>query len=138
MSEPEGGLSDGDASYRGERAVDLLGLTTMLNISEATAYTLANDPLFPSFRVGRQHRFWPSEVRRISRAGPPGCSPRSPWVARGSVVEAGPVHGRKGARRPRSRGHAWRVQVEGRLARDRSIVPVVPGRDSASLLAVGG
>ncbi|MCM6761374.1 helix-turn-helix domain-containing protein [Rathayibacter sp. ZW T2_19] len=71
MRDREAGTAHGDARYAGERAIDLLGLATMLNTSEATAYTLANDPLFPSFRVGRQHRFWPSEVRAYLSSGAP-------------------------------------------------------------------
>lgn len=71
MSDQEVDGTNEDTSYRGERAIDVHGLATMLNVSESTAYTLANDPLFPSFQVGRRHRFWPSEVRAYLSSGVP-------------------------------------------------------------------
>jgi len=46
-----------------ENAVDVNGLAELLSISVWKARELGNDPDFPSFRVGRVHRFWPSEVR---------------------------------------------------------------------------
>ena len=71
MTERPADPTSRDASYSGERAIDLVGLATMLNTSESTAYSLANDPQFPSFRLGRQHRFWPSEVRAYLSSGAP-------------------------------------------------------------------
>lgn len=56
-----------------ETALDVRGLAEMLNISSDKAYQLGNDPLFPSFRVGNRHRFWPSEVRQHL------AQPRDPW-----------------------------------------------------------
>lgn len=50
--------------YEDEEAIDILGLCKMLHISKDKAYQYGNDPLFPSFRAGRGHRFWPSEVRK--------------------------------------------------------------------------
>jgi hypothetical protein len=55
------------------QALDVPGLAKWLNISEWKARELGNDPLFPSFRVGREHRFWPSEVRAHLK------QPRDPW-----------------------------------------------------------
>lgn len=56
-----------------ENAVDVNGLAELLSISVWKARELGNDPAFPSFRVGRGHRFWPSEVRaHLAR-------PRDPW-----------------------------------------------------------
>jgi hypothetical protein len=46
-----------------ENAVDVNGLAKLLSISVWKARELGNDPSFPSFRMGRAHRFWPSEVR---------------------------------------------------------------------------
>ena len=45
------------------QALDVHGLARWLNISTDKAYQFGNDPLFPSFRVGNRHRFWPSEVK---------------------------------------------------------------------------
>ncbi|WIE65914.1 hypothetical protein DEI99_005090 [Curtobacterium sp. MCLR17_036] len=56
-----------------ETALDVHGLAGMLRISTDKAYQLGNDPLFPSFRVGNRHRFWPSEVRAYTQ------QPRDPW-----------------------------------------------------------
>jgi hypothetical protein len=56
-----------------ETALDVHGLAEMLNVSTDKAYQLGNDPLFPSFRVGNRHRFWPSEVRAHL------ALPRDPW-----------------------------------------------------------
>lgn len=46
-----------------ESAIDVTELAAWLKVSRDTAYGLARDPLFPSFRVGNRHRFWPSEVK---------------------------------------------------------------------------
>ncbi|WP_148058367.1 AlpA family transcriptional regulator [Curtobacterium sp. PhB78] len=46
-----------------DEAMDIHDLARWLKISEAKAYELATDPMFPSFRVGNRHRFWPSEVK---------------------------------------------------------------------------
>ncbi len=56
-----------------ETALDVHGLAEMLNVSTDKAYQLGNDPLFPSFRVGNRHRFWPSEVLEYTK------QPRDPW-----------------------------------------------------------
>lgn len=56
-----------------ETALTVLGLAEMLNISTDKAYQLGNDPIFPSFRVGNRHRFWPSEVKAHL------ALPRDPW-----------------------------------------------------------
>jgi predicted DNA-binding transcriptional regulator AlpA len=50
-------------SRMNERAITVAELARMLRISEWKARELGKDPTFPSFRVGGQHRFWPSEVR---------------------------------------------------------------------------
>ncbi|GGL88674.1 hypothetical protein GCM10009706_29160 [Curtobacterium citreum] len=54
-------------------ALDVARLAAWLRISEWKARDLGNDPQFPSIRVGRQHRFWPSEVRAYL------SQPRDPW-----------------------------------------------------------
>lgn len=56
-----------------ETALDVHGLAEMLGISTDKAYQLGNDPLFPSFRVGNRHRFWPSAVKEFTQ------QPRDPW-----------------------------------------------------------
>ncbi|MBT2501428.1 AlpA family transcriptional regulator [Curtobacterium sp. ISL-83] len=56
-----------------ERALDVHGLASWLGISTDKAYQLGNDPLFPSFRVGNRHRFWPSEVKAWTQ------QPRDAW-----------------------------------------------------------
>lgn len=56
-----------------EDAIDVLGLMQMLKIGSAKAYQLGNDPLFPSFKVGNRHRFWPDEVREFYKR------PKDPW-----------------------------------------------------------
>lgn len=56
-----------------EDAIDVAGLAKMLRISKWKARELGKDPLFPSFRNGNQHRFWPSEVRAYTK------QPRDPW-----------------------------------------------------------
>lgn len=56
-----------------ETALDVAGLAEMLSISTDKAYQLGNDPMFPSFRVGNRHRFWPSEVKAYL------ARPRDPW-----------------------------------------------------------
>lgn len=43
--------------------MDVAELAQMLRISEWKARELGKDPMFPSFRVGNRHRFWPAEVR---------------------------------------------------------------------------
>lgn len=53
-------MSDSPTS---ETALDVRGLAEMLNVSTDKAYELGNDPLFPSFRIGNRHRFWPGQVR---------------------------------------------------------------------------
>lgn len=59
--------------YEGERAIDAVGLSQMLGISVWKAREHGKDPLFPSFREGNEHRFWPSAVREyVTR-------PRDPW-----------------------------------------------------------
>jgi hypothetical protein len=50
-----------------ENAIDAEGLAQMLSISLWKAREHGKDPLFPSFREGRQHRFWPSEVREWTK-----------------------------------------------------------------------
>jgi hypothetical protein len=59
--------------YEGERAIDVVGLAQMLSISIWKAQELGKDPLFPSFKVGNSHRFWPSAVREYVNR------PRDPW-----------------------------------------------------------
>lgn len=59
--------------YEGETAIDTAGLAQMLRISEWKAREHGKDPLFPSFREGNQHRFWPSEVKAYTQ------QPRDPW-----------------------------------------------------------
>lgn len=59
--------------YEGERAITTAELAQMLRISEWKAREHGKDPLFPSFREGNQHRFWPSEVRAYL------ALPRDPW-----------------------------------------------------------
>jgi hypothetical protein len=59
--------------YEGEKAIDTAGLAQMLRISEWKAREHGKDPLFPSFREGNQHRFWPSEVRAHL------ALPQDPW-----------------------------------------------------------
>ena len=64
------------AAYRArmiEQAIDVHQLAQMLSISEWKARELGKDPLFPSFRNGNQHRFWPSEVKAWTQ------QPRDPW-----------------------------------------------------------
>ncbi|MBF4575046.1 helix-turn-helix domain-containing protein [Frondihabitans sp. VKM Ac-2883] len=46
-----------------EKAMSVAELGEWLNISRSTVYTLTSDPLFPSFKVGREWRFWPSDVK---------------------------------------------------------------------------
>lgn len=46
-----------------ERALDVTALSAWLNISVWKARELGKEPSFPSFKIGRAHRFWPSEVR---------------------------------------------------------------------------
>lgn len=60
----------GDSS---ETALDVHGLAEMLNVSTDKAYQLGNDPMFPSFRVGNRHRFWPSQVKEYL------ARPSDPW-----------------------------------------------------------
>ena len=55
------------------QALDVPELAKWLNISEWKARDLGKDPLFPSFRVGREHRFWASAVRTYL------SQPRDPW-----------------------------------------------------------
>lgn len=55
-------MSDTRPTSAPEQAVDAAGLAQMLSISLWKAREHGKDPLFPSFREGRQHRFWPSEV----------------------------------------------------------------------------
>jgi len=55
------------------QALDVYGLARWLSISEWKARELGKDPLFPSFRNGNRHRFWPSEVRAHL------AQPRDPW-----------------------------------------------------------
>lgn len=55
------------------QALDVHGLATWLGVSEWKARELGKDPLFPSFRVGHRHRFWPSEVKSHL------AQPRDPW-----------------------------------------------------------
>lgn len=54
---------DTTSGYQGERAIDAEGLAQMLGISLWKARENGKDPLFPSFKQGNNHRFWPSEVR---------------------------------------------------------------------------
>jgi len=53
--------------------MDVPALAKWLRISEWKARELGKDPWFPSFRVGREHRFWESEVREYL------SQPRDPW-----------------------------------------------------------
>lgn len=46
-----------------EQAIDVAELAGMLSISEWKARELGKDLLFPSFRDGNQHRFWPSRSK---------------------------------------------------------------------------
>lgn len=62
-----------DEALDDSRALDVAGLAHWLNISEWKARELGKDSLFPSFRVGREHRFWPSDVRAFL------SQPRDPW-----------------------------------------------------------
>lgn len=56
-----------------EQALTVTELAAWLQISEWKARELGKDPLFPSFRNGNQHRFWPSEVKAWTQ------QPRDPW-----------------------------------------------------------
>jgi len=56
-----------------EQALKVTELAAWLQISEWKARELGKDPLFPSFRNGNQHRFWPSEVKAWTQ------QPRDPW-----------------------------------------------------------
>lgn len=56
-----------------EQALTVAELAAWLRISEWKARELGKDPLFPSFRNGNQHRFWPSEVKAWTQ------QPRDPW-----------------------------------------------------------
>lgn len=56
-----------------EQALTVVELAAWLRISEWKARELGKDPLFPSFRNGNQHRFWPSEVKAWTQ------QPRDPW-----------------------------------------------------------
>lgn len=62
-----------DGAPDDSEALDVAGLAAWLRISEWKARELGKDPLFPSFRVGGRHRFWPSEVRAYL------SQPRDPW-----------------------------------------------------------
>ncbi|UXN26140.1 helix-turn-helix domain-containing protein [Curtobacterium flaccumfaciens] len=74
-------------------ALDVPELAKWLNISEWKARELGNDLLFPSFRVGRAHRFWPSEVRAYL------SEPRDPWK------QSPQSRGRKRVGRPQAAGY---------------------------------
>ncbi|QHF19827.1 hypothetical protein GTU71_02440 [Rathayibacter sp. VKM Ac-2762] len=67
-------MTDGSGNeYTGEQAIDAVGLAQMLSISVWKARELGKDPMFPSFRLGNEHRYWPSAVREyLSR-------PVDPW-----------------------------------------------------------
>jgi hypothetical protein len=56
-------MSDYRPTSEDEQALDAAGLAQMLRISLWKAREHGKDPLFPSFREGRNHRFWPSEVK---------------------------------------------------------------------------
>lgn len=62
-----------DGVQTDSEALDVSGLARWLRISEWKARELGKDPLFPSFRVGNRHRFWPSEVREHL------AQPCDPW-----------------------------------------------------------
>lgn len=57
-----------------------------LSVSMDTVYSIARDPLFPSFKVGSQYRFWPSEVHSyLHQAADLWSPPTRGKVKRGDV-----------------------------------------------------
>jgi hypothetical protein len=82
-----------DGAPDDSQALDVPGLAWWLNISQWKARELGNDLLFPSFRVGREHRFWSSEVRAYL------SEPQDPWKQSPQSL------GRKRVGRPQSPGY---------------------------------
>lgn len=56
-----------------DSALDVAGVASLLNVSKATVYRLAETNEIPSFKVGNRWRFWEHEVLASIRD-------RDPWM----------------------------------------------------------